>query len=174
VLRPVQFEPNQSCWEPSTYRGKEEPSLGSVEQVFGHKDTIGKSDIYPITTDNQINMTPHADTAVSSSTSASSSSQTQAQGKNNTVKLPVKQTTTTTGSISATVSGRQWIMGQEAFERKMPHHEGIKALWETKWRFPCSKSLYPFHDGKYEDFEPIFNFLIEVRIPSPILPCSLY
>ncbi|EJT68533.1 hypothetical protein GGTG_13891 [Gaeumannomyces tritici R3-111a-1] len=57
-------------------------------------------------------------------------------------------------------SGRNWIMGAEAFERRMPHHDGIKALWETKWKFPCSKGLYPFHDGQYEDFEPIFAHLI--------------
>ncbi|KAI3334502.1 Alpha/Beta hydrolase protein [Ustulina deusta] len=53
-----------------------------------------------------------------------------------------------------------WQMGTEAFERRMPHHEGIKALWETKWRFPCSKAVYPFHDGAYSDFEPIFAGLI--------------
>lgn len=28
-----------------------------------------------------------------------------------------------------------WILG-EAFEVRSPHHESIKALWETKWRFP--------------------------------------
>lgn len=33
---------------------------------------------------------------------------------------------------------RQWIMGREAFEARMPHHDGIKALWETKWKFPVS------------------------------------
>lgn len=59
---------------------------------------------------------------------------------------------------------RHWIMGKEAFERRMPHHDGIEALWETKWKFPCSKGLYPFHDGKYEDFEPIFAHLIENNI----------
>lgn len=55
---------------------------------------------------------------------------------------------------------RSWIMGKEAFEARMPHHSGIKALWETKWKFPCTQSIYPFHDGKYEDFEPIFEHLI--------------
>lgn len=30
-----------------------------------------------------------------------------------------------------------WILG-EAFEKRMPHHESIKALWETKWKFPVS------------------------------------
>ncbi|KLU90742.1 hypothetical protein MAPG_10594 [Magnaporthiopsis poae ATCC 64411] len=57
-------------------------------------------------------------------------------------------------------SGRSWMMGAEAFERRMPHHDGIKALWETKWKIPCSKGLYPFHDGHYDDFEPIFAHLI--------------
>ena len=57
---------------------------------------------------------------------------------------------------------KHWIMGVDAFERRMPHHDGIKALWETKWKFPCTKSVYPFHDGQFEDFEPIFNHLIEV------------
>ncbi len=84
-------------------------------------------------------------------------------------------------------SSRNWLMGAEAFEARMPHHDGIQALWETKWKFPvssdppsfpapsnkspgtdvhgppqCTKSLYPFHDGKFEDFEPIFLHLIEV------------
>ncbi|KAI1276343.1 Alpha/Beta hydrolase protein [Xylaria sp. FL0933] len=57
-----------------------------------------------------------------------------------------------------------WQMGTEAFERRMPHHDGIQALWETKWRFPCSKSLYPFHDGAYNDFEPVFKDLIARNI----------
>jgi len=39
--------------------------------------------------------------------------------------------------------GRHWIMGTEAFEKTMPHHEGIKALWETKWKFPV-------RDGRLE------------------------
>ncbi|KAK3331145.1 Alpha/Beta hydrolase protein [Apodospora peruviana] len=61
-------------------------------------------------------------------------------------------------------SSRHWIMGTKAFEARMSHHDGIKALWETKWKFPCSKSVYPFHDGQYEDFEPIFDFLIRNNI----------
>ncbi|KAB5547031.1 pigment biosynthesis protein Ayg1 [Coniochaeta sp. 2T2.1] len=112
-------------------------------------------------------MSPHAaddaDTSVSSAT-ISSSTQTTVQGKKDAATSPAKQATPPEGSLSATISGRQWIMGQEAFERKMPHHAGIKALWETKWKFPCTKSVYPFHDGKYEDFEPIFNYLIENNI----------
>ncbi|KAK7425902.1 hypothetical protein QQZ08_007616 [Neonectria magnoliae] len=55
---------------------------------------------------------------------------------------------------------RQWLMGQSAFEQRMPHHEGIAALWETMWKLPCTKAVYPFHDGVYEDFEPVFERLI--------------
>ncbi|KAI1803949.1 alpha/beta-hydrolase [Daldinia bambusicola] len=55
---------------------------------------------------------------------------------------------------------QQWLMGTEAFERRMPHHNNIRALWETKWREPCRISVYPFHDGAFEDFEPIFLGLI--------------
>ena len=32
---------------------------------------------------------------------------------------------------------RLWRMG-DAYERTMPHHQGIKQLWETKWKFPAS------------------------------------
>jgi hypothetical protein len=38
-------------------------------------------------------------------------------------------------------SGRNWIMGTQAFEARMPHHDGIKALWETKWKFPVGLAL---------------------------------
>ncbi|ORY60653.1 Alpha/Beta hydrolase protein [Pseudomassariella vexata] len=67
-------------------------------------------------------------------------------------------------SSSSSPLSRHWSMGAEAFSRRMPHHDGIKALWETKWKFPCTKSVYPFHDGQFEDFEPIFNHLIEKDI----------
>ncbi|KAF4966979.1 hypothetical protein FSARC_5418 [Fusarium sarcochroum] len=59
---------------------------------------------------------------------------------------------------------RQWLMGQSAFERRMPHHDGIAALWETMWKFPCTKGTYPFNDGAYEDFEPMFQRLIADNI----------
>ncbi|KAK3396173.1 Alpha/Beta hydrolase protein [Sordaria brevicollis] len=65
---------------------------------------------------------------------------------------------------------RHWIMGKEAFQAKMPHHEGIKALWETKWKFPCTKSLYPFHDGLYEDFAPSFDALIAANLNDMTSP----
>lgn len=36
----------------------------------------------------------------------------------------------------------------------------------------CSKSIYPFHDGSLEDFEPIFQKLIAVSVPkhNPYIP----
>jgi hypothetical protein len=64
-------------------------------------------------------------------------------------------------SIKPATEKKQWLLGAQ-FGQIMPHHAGIKALWETKWKFPCSKSLYPFHDGVFADFEPVFQYLIEV------------
>ncbi|KAI0886368.1 alpha/beta-hydrolase [Annulohypoxylon maeteangense] len=61
---------------------------------------------------------------------------------------------------NARPSPKQWLMGVEAFEKRMPHHTGVRALWETKWREPCRRSVYPFHDGAFEDFEPVFLDLI--------------
>lgn len=57
----------------------------------------------------------------------------------------------------------KWILGED-FAVRAKHHESIKALWETKWNFPCLKSVYPFHDGKYEDFEKVFSHLIKHNI----------
>ncbi|AEO61074.1 hypothetical protein MYCTH_2310905 [Thermothelomyces thermophilus ATCC 42464] len=80
---------------------------------------------------------------------------------------------TTEGSTATAVEGttpEHWIMGRKEFERRMPHHDGIKALWETRWRLPCSKSVYPFHDGAYEDFAPIFEELIKRNINDACVP----
>ncbi|KAH9897101.1 Alpha/Beta hydrolase protein [Xylariomycetidae sp. FL2044] len=65
---------------------------------------------------------------------------------------------------------RQWLMGAEAFNARMPHHEGIEPLWETKWKLPCSKSVYPFHDGQFCDFEPIFRDLISRKVDDGTSP----
>lgn len=64
-------------------------------------------------------------------------------------------------AIKPATEKKSWLLGGK-FGQIMPHHAGIKALWETKWKFPCSKSLYPFHDGVFADFEPVFQYLIEV------------
>ena len=59
----------------------------------------------------------------------------------------------------------KWTLGDK-FESVHPHLESIDALWNKKWKFPCTKSLYPFHDGAFEDFEPIFDALIKKGIHS--------
>lgn len=35
----------------------------------------------------------------------------------------------------------QWIMG-DAFTARAKHHASIKALWETKWKFPVSIGIF--------------------------------
>ncbi len=56
-----------------------------------------------------------------------------------------------------------WILGDK-FHERYSHVSGVKALWETKWKFPCSLSVYPFHDGRLEDFAPIFENLIKDNV----------
>ncbi|KAJ5958191.1 uncharacterized protein N7479_005341 [Penicillium vulpinum] len=56
-----------------------------------------------------------------------------------------------------------WILGDK-FNTVYPHQGSIKVLWESKWKFCASKSIYPFHDGSLEDFEPIFQKLIAENI----------
>jgi len=60
-------------------------------------------------------------------------------------------------------TGSRWILGDK-FDQVYPHLESIDALWNKKWKFPCERSLYPFHDGKYGDFAPIFETLIKKGI----------
>jgi hypothetical protein len=43
--------------------------------------------------------------------------------------------------------------------KAFPHHESVSALWSEKWRKPCAAGIYPFVDGKVEDFDPIFEQL---------------
>src|ERR1700753_28261 len=59
-----------------------------------------------------------------------------------------------------------WILG-DLFLKDFGHQGSIKTLWETRWKFPCKLGVYPFHDGKLEDFEPIFNTLIAQNINDP-------
>ena len=48
-----------------------------------------------------------------------------------------------------------WILG-DLFEKNYGHAGSIATLWETRWMKPCRFGVYPFHDGKYEDFEPMY------------------
>jgi len=43
-------------------------------------------------------------------------------------------------SIVKPVTKKNWVLGDK-FENRMPHHDGIKQLWETKWKFPVSHPL---------------------------------
>lgn len=60
-------------------------------------------------------------------------------------------------------TGSRWILGDK-FDEIYPHLGSINNLWHKKWKFPCERSLYPFHDGKYEDFAPIFETLVAKEI----------
>lgn len=60
-------------------------------------------------------------------------------------------------------TGSRWILGDK-FDQVYPHLGSIDNLWVKKWKFPCERSLYPFHDGQYEDFAPIFETLIKKGI----------
>ena len=59
-----------------------------------------------------------------------------------------------------------WILG-DLFTKDYGHAGSIQRLWEQRWKFPCTKGVYPFHDGKFADFEPIFQHLIENNINDP-------
>lgn len=56
-----------------------------------------------------------------------------------------------------------WILG-EKFDTTYPHLASLRALWETKWQLPCKLSVYPFHDGDFSDFQPIFERLINDEV----------
>ena len=53
----------------------------------------------------------------------------------------------------------------EAINSKFPHHESLKALWDTKWKRPASMAIYPFMDGNVADFEPVFAKIGDMRPP---------
>ncbi|KAL2824282.1 Alpha/Beta hydrolase protein [Aspergillus cavernicola] len=55
------------------------------------------------------------------------------------------------------------IVGDE-LDTVHPQKGSLQVLWETKWRIACENSVYPFHDGKLQDFEPIFARLIADNI----------
>jgi len=59
-----------------------------------------------------------------------------------------------------------WILG-DLFLKEFGHQTSIQTLWSQRWEFPCKLGVYPFHDGKYEDFKPIFEHLIKENINDP-------
>ncbi|KAK3954414.1 Alpha/Beta hydrolase protein [Pseudoneurospora amorphoporcata] len=50
---------------------------------------------------------------------------------------------------------------------RMPHHDSFQQLWETKWKDPCSKGIYPFMFGSIEDFQPIAEHIIAKGLKEP-------
>ncbi|KAF2648194.1 alpha/beta-hydrolase [Lophiostoma macrostomum CBS 122681] len=59
-----------------------------------------------------------------------------------------------------------WVLG-DLFTKDYGHARSIQKLWTQRWKFPCSKAVYPFHDGQFSDFEPIFDHLIKENINDP-------
>ncbi|ORY09072.1 yellowish-green 1-like protein [Clohesyomyces aquaticus] len=51
--------------------------------------------------------------------------------------------------------------------KKGAHHESISALWNLKWKKRASLGIYPFMEGKLEDFEEVFAHFSENNIYPP-------
>ncbi|KAF2686461.1 yellowish-green 1-like protein [Lentithecium fluviatile CBS 122367] len=51
--------------------------------------------------------------------------------------------------------------------KKGAHHESISALWELKWKKRAAIGIYPFMEGKLEDFEEVFAHFKENNIHPP-------
>ncbi len=49
------------------------------------------------------------------------------------------------------------------------HHDSVSALWSRKWRAPCAAGIYPFTDGRVEDFEPVFAELGRISGDDPAI-----
>jgi hypothetical protein len=62
------------------------------------------------------------------------------------------------GLIVAMPDGH-WILG-DLFEQDYDHSVSTKKLWDMRWKLPCQRGVYPFHDGNFDDFAPIFERLI--------------
>ncbi|EAA30845.1 conidial pigment biosynthesis protein Ayg1 [Neurospora crassa OR74A] len=50
---------------------------------------------------------------------------------------------------------------------RMPHHDSFEQLWETKWKDPCSKGIYPFMFGSIDDFQPTAEHIIAKGLKEP-------
>ena len=42
------------------------------------------------------------------------------------------------------------------------HHDSVSALWAGKWRALCQHGIYPFTDAAVEDFDPVFEELVNI------------
>jgi pimeloyl-ACP methyl ester carboxylesterase len=75
---------------------------------------------------------------------------------------PVASTTASDGSrrvSTVAMPDGHWILG-DLFEQDYGHSVSTKTLWDMRWKLPCQRGVYPFHDGIFDDFVPIFEHLI--------------
>ncbi|KAH0282315.1 yellowish-green 1-like protein [Aureobasidium namibiae CBS 147.97] len=47
------------------------------------------------------------------------------------------------------------------------HHNSIKDLWELKWKKKATLEIYPFMEGKLEDFTRVFNHFYKHNLTPP-------
>ncbi len=83
----------------------------------------------------------------------------------------IKQGSTTIASTTLIIAPPYHVQSTAAELRSgfpyFSYHESVSALWAKKWRMPCQHGIYPFTDGKVEDFDPIFAELIKVSGDNP-------
>ncbi|QIW99771.1 hypothetical protein AMS68_005289 [Peltaster fructicola] len=56
---------------------------------------------------------------------------------------------------------------QDNLENVAVHHQSFEKLWETKWKEPCTRGLYPFMFGALCDFEPIVKDIVAAGLKEP-------
>ncbi|KAI1375581.1 yellowish-green 1-like protein [Hypoxylon crocopeplum] len=56
---------------------------------------------------------------------------------------------------------------QDRLGQTAPHHESFKALWETKWKQPCSMGVYPFMFSSIDDFQPVVDSIVAKGLERP-------
>ncbi|KAI1415649.1 yellowish-green 1-like protein [Hypoxylon sp. FL1857] len=56
---------------------------------------------------------------------------------------------------------------QEKLKQVAPHHESFKALWETKWKQPCERGVYPFMYAAVADFQPVVDTIVAKGLKRP-------
>ncbi|KAI9661259.1 MAG: hypothetical protein M1821_009586 [Bathelium mastoideum] len=65
----------------------------------------------------------------------------------------------------AAPGGKYYI--QDKLKTPEVHHTSFQQLWETKWKEPCERGLYPFMFGSIKDFEPVAESIIKKGLKEP-------
>ena len=73
-----------------------------------------------------------------------------------------------TGTSTGIIAPPYHVQSQQGFPR-FTHHDSVSALWSNKWRAPCAAGIYPFTDGRVEDFDPIFAELARASADDPAI-----